>query len=315
MRASLRSVMPAAFVFIFWGIVASAQLNAEVVSLRIMSWNVESDGADPRVVARRIAAAEGVHIWALSEVGSDSDAEQFEDAAEVGEEGDFKRIVGTTGGRDRLAIIYDSSKLTLHGTEELHRINIAGRVRAPLVAHFEGKKSGQQFLFMVVHLYRGSTSGRHQQATMLNQWARSQTLPVIACGDWNFDWHVQTGDDPSSRDRGFDHLTSDGVFTWVRPNTLVKTQDSDFNSVLDFVFVAGEAAGWQATSTIVVERGDFPNDRRTSDHRPVECVFTLDTNGRGPSLTPEMSNQEILNRISELEEELKQLRRMIESRN
>lgn len=40
---------------------------------------------------------------------------------------------------------------------------------------------------MVNHLYRGSASGRHTQSKKLNQWARSQDVPVIAVGDYNFD--------------------------------------------------------------------------------------------------------------------------------
>lgn len=47
---------------------------------------------------------------------------------------------------------------------------------------------------MVNHLYRSNNERRHAQAQGLNEWARSQTLPVIATGDYNFDWHFQTGD-------------------------------------------------------------------------------------------------------------------------
>ena len=60
----------------------------------------------------------------------------------------------------------------------------------------------------------------------------------MAVGDYNFDRDVRTGD--TVHDRGYDLLTVDGVFTWVRPPQLIRTQCS-FDSVLDFVLVAGDA--------------------------------------------------------------------------
>jgi len=73
-------------------------------------------------------------------------------------------------------------------------INVGGNVRAPLVAQLRLKPAGPEFLFMVNHLYRSNTEWRHEQARLLNAWARSQTLPVIAVGDYNFDWDVSNGD-------------------------------------------------------------------------------------------------------------------------
>ncbi len=130
---------------------------------------------------------------------------------------------------------------------------------------------------MVNHVYRSRNHFRHQQAKLLNQWARHQTLPVIAVGDYNFDWQVGNGNAGVDRihDRGFDLMTADGVFSWVRPGSLVRTQDSSFNSVLDFVFVAGNTWTWESESEIIVRPGDFPDDNLKSDHRPVRADFTI----------------------------------------
>lgn len=288
--------------------------SSEEIQLHVRSWNVESGGADPEVIAEQIAEAEGIHLWGLSEVANVQDAKAFQEAAGSGESGTFKRIVGTTGRSDRLAILYDSDTLQFLDREELGHINIGRRVRAPLVARFKGKRTGQVFKFMVNHLYRGDASARHRQATLLNKWAREQSVPVIACGDWNFDWHFQTGDDPDSRDKGYDNLTKDDVFIWVRPEVLIPTQISDHNSVLDFVFVSGEASGWTAVSTIIVTPGDFDTDNIPvhSDHRPVDCVFSLDAAPSSPTETVDVSNAAILARIRELEEELQRLRQIVE---
>lgn len=78
-----------------------------------------------------------------------------------------------------------------------------------------------------------------------------------------------------------------GLWEWIKPTTLVTTQCSGdpcaFNSVLDFVFTAGAARDWQATSEIIVRDGDFPDDETTSDHRPVKAVFAA-TVGDQPSV-------------------------------
>jgi hypothetical protein len=42
------------------------------------------------------------------------------------------------------------------------------------------------------------------------------------------------------------------------------------DSMLDFSFVAGAAKNWKAECRAIVRDGDFPDDDKTSDHRPVE---------------------------------------------
>ena len=282
----------------------------EEVSLRVISWNVESGDSDPEVIAERIAKLEGVDIWGLCEVPDAEAVELYEEAAEEGEEADFDTVFGTTGRGDRLAIIYNKSRLRKVNNYELHSINPGGRVRSPLVTHFKGKTTGQEFLFMVNHLYRGSAEGRHSQAKKLNEWARRQELPVIAVGDWNFDWDAKTGDNPAHRDKGYDYLTKDQVFAWLRPKALIKTQDSRYNSVLDFVFVAGSAYGWTAKSKIIVTPGDFPDDEDKSDHRPVEAIFTVDT--EKVLETPAITKEGIMERIERLEQELEEIKELAE---
>jgi hypothetical protein len=74
--------------------------------------------------------------------------------------------------------------------------------RAALVAHFRGKRTGQEFKFMVNHLARGNDALRLERAVFLNQWARAQQMPVMAVSDY----HVQFGDQ-GERDPGFDAMT------------------------------------------------------------------------------------------------------------
>jgi hypothetical protein len=252
---------------------ASSSTHAE--QLTVMSWNVESGGADAVTISGQIAAFDGIDLWGFSEVNGDGDALLYENGAEVGESADFARVTGSTGGADRLVVLYDDDRFDLLGSDELEEINVGGNVRASLVVTLAETASDLQFIFMVNHLYRSDESGRHTQASLLNQWAANQTLPIVATGDYNFDWDIAT----EAHDLGYDLMTTNGVWEWIKPATLVTTQCSGwpcgFDSVLDFVFAAGEARDWQATSEIMVRDGDFPDDGTTSDHRPVRAVFDL----------------------------------------
>jgi hypothetical protein len=272
--------------------------------LEVIGYNVESGGADPNEVAIRIAAIDGCDIWGLCEVQNQDWVDIFEVAVEDGENADFKTILGTTGRADKLLIIYDSNKFDLINSEELNDINIGGYVRAPLVARFKIKDTDIEFYFMVNHLYRTNDERRHEQATLLNEWAVNQQIPVIAVGDYNYDWSVTDGD--SDHDEGYDNMIVNGVFVWVRPAILYKTQDSSYNGVLDFVFVSGDAKNWAVSSTILKVPNDFPDTDETSDHRPVRARFDLSQGGTA-------TKQDILNKIEELERNVEELKSVVEN--
>lgn len=254
---------------------APAQSPAATNPLTVMSWNVESGGSDAVTIAGQIAAFDGVDLWGLSEVNGDDDALLYETGAEVGEDTVFARVTGTTGGGDRLVALYDDDRFDLLSSGQLDEINIGGNVRASLVLTLEETATDLQFIFMVNHLYRTNDDARRTQATILNQWAANQTLPVVATGDYNFDWNVTT----EAHDLGYDLMVVGNAWKWIKPATLVTTQCSGdpcaFNSVLDFIFVAGPAKTWAATSEIIVRPGDFPDDASTSDHRPVKAILQV----------------------------------------
>lgn len=279
-------------------------------TLTVVSWNVESGDSNPATVAQRIRNMNGCDLWGFSEVDANTMPSAFETAAEDGENADFQRILGTTGAGDRLMIVYDADRFEKLGQEELHNINVSGTVRAPLLGRFRDRQSGKEFLFMVNHLYRGSETGRHDQARLLNQWAIAQTLPVINVGDFNFDWTIDDGD--TDHDEGYDLLTQNGVFKWVRPATLIGTQCSEGvnnpRSVLDFVFVSGGAKLWPSTSEILTVPNDCPDSgNQTTDHRMVKAVFTLSET----TTTNANLKQQILDKVRALEEELGRLKTLV----
>lgn len=252
--------------------VGLATAVANLGTLTLVGWNVESGGALQSVVAGRIAAFDGVDIWGLSEVLA-VDAEAYEFAAAEGEGADFAFLLGTTGAADRLLLIWDANRFEQTGGGELHDIALGGR--APLYVQLRNQTTLDEVIVLVNHLHRSNATARRQQAQRLNAWAVQQELPLIALGDFNFDWDIENGE--QQHDPGYDELTANGVWQWVRPATLVTTQCSGwpcrYRSVLDFVFAAGEAQAWPAAAEIVVAEGDFPDSNISPDHRPVRVIF------------------------------------------
>jgi hypothetical protein len=257
---------------------AAAPGDAPDSAITVAGWNVGLDDADLATIAGRIAEIDGVDLWGVAEVNRTNAAGDLERAAEGDEPGDFGAVVGRSGDGMRLAALYDDTRFDLLEWYELDEINTTGNARAPLVLHLRDSLTGEQFLFMVNHLYRSRNEERYKQAELLNAWAQNQQLPVIAVGDYNFDWEIVGGD--RMHDRGYDLMTAGDVWEWVRPAQLVTTQCSGwpcrYESVLDFVFAGGPARDWQADSEILVFPGDFPDDTTTSDHRPVLARFWPD---------------------------------------
>ena len=250
--------------------------RAALAPFTVGGWNVGLDDADVTVIGDLLADYQGVDIWGLAEVNErDQSPSLLEQAAEIGETGDFAAVLGASGDAMRLLALYNADRFDLLGQEELNAINTTGNARAPLILQLKEKSSGQEFLFMVNHLYRSRDEERLKQAQLLAQWAAAQTLPVIAVGDYNFDWAVQSGE--SNHDAAYDAMTQGDAWEWIRPEHLVTSQCSGwpctYNTVLDFVFTAGPARDWPARSVIAVVPGDFPDDTQRSDHRAVLAQF------------------------------------------
>jgi len=277
--------------------------------ITLISWNVESGGADPNVVAGQIAAMDGVDLWGMCEVDGATWAQNFEVGAETGEPGDFTAILGTTGDSDSLLILYDNQQFTEVNHFEISWANRPWYTpsmspRSPLVVRLRHNATNQEFFFMVNHLYRGTgvDARRLDQARYLSEWASQQTIPVIAVGDYNFDWDLDFNDSADNYNKGLGAMTAHS-FDWLKPAQLVRTHDSTYNSVLDFVFLANYAGVISGASEVVVRPNDFPDDNTTPDHRPVKAILNI-----GPPAGQPQLRQQILQRITQLEQELAQLR-------
>lgn len=257
--------------------------NASYGQLQFVSWNVESGGADPAAIAQQLGELPKCHIYALQEVAS-KDIGRYGDAIRKAHGESYRFFASWTGPGDRLMLAYDSSRLVLQESQELyqHGDNVLNdwRHRSPLVGFFQDKESGQTFRFVTVHLARGNKGLRRSQSLGLSEWASNSRVPILAAGDFNFDYSFDT----RQGNRAYELFTDSGSWRWAHPKELIDTNWSDRdgdgvdnypNSCLDFVFYAGIPSEWRVQSKVLLRAGDFPDDKKTSDHRPVMGYVAL----------------------------------------
>ncbi len=107
--------------------------------------------------------------------------------------------------------------------------------------------------------------------------------------------------------RGYDRLTENDVWAWVRPQQLIKTQCSNHNSVLDFVFATEEVKSWPVSTEIFPPDPTYcPDTSSTSDHRLVLATFEIPSDG-----DPDVKTQ-LLESITRIEDELNDLKTTVE---
>lgn len=249
----------------------------------VVSWNVDSGGADPHMVALRISEMKGVDVWGLCEVLDEFWAKLFEQAASDNEPGRFGRFLSPTGGSDRSCILYDRTKFECLGRFEF---NWSGQpwyrhelgLRPGLVAHLRHRSSGQDLYFMVNRLYGLSAD---KQAAALTEWASHQDAPVLAMGTYDFAYRPEAELASPAGRRGYPVLTANGVFQWLMPDNPVQTVwRGNLDTIDDFILLADREHRLTGRSQIIVEPGDFPDTELTPDHRPVSATFTIRPVGR-----------------------------------
>ncbi|KAA1258475.1 Endonuclease/Exonuclease/phosphatase family protein [Rubripirellula obstinata] len=247
-------------------------------AIRILAWNIESEGANIDVIADELLAMDRYDLYGFTEVRP-QEWGAIKDALGDG----FVFWYSKTGYNDRTAYAISKERFEVIKKYELGKFGDIvinpGNYRSPHVYELRDRQTDIKFATVLNHLARGKAEIRQKQAEGLRQWAASMTLPVIAIGDYNFDYVFET----EKGNPAFDIFMSDDTFVWVKPEPLIDSNWFDGNgdgeddypgSILDFAFVAGEAKRWNPISKVIVREGDFPDDDQTSDHRPIELVIT-----------------------------------------
>ena len=246
-------------------------------SVRMIAWNVESGGNDPDVISNQLSEFQGCDVICLSEV-NEPNFERYASALQD----KYHECHGQTGRSDRLQIFVKRDRYDVLEQQELsqHREHVLnkGNHRSPLYVRIKDRTSGAEMLVMTNHLARGNAQFRQEQAVGLREWARDQNVPVIALGDFNMDYDYRE----MKGNAAFDEMLRDNVWSWVAPGEFIDTnwsdRDGDGNdnypdSMLDLAFAAGAAKEWGIQCSVIVRPDDFPDDKTTSDHRPIELTF------------------------------------------
>lgn len=239
----------------------NACLGGEV---RVVSWNVESGGADAAVVAGEFASLGAFDVLCLCEVAK-GDAPTY--IAAAGRSFAAGSRLSATGCGDRLLVIWNRDRFEDLASEDVDDL-AEGCNRDPMAVKLREKPDGAPFWLMVNHLNRGVASTRNNQSNGVRLWISEQSIPTFAVGDYNFDFDVTDQDGNAAYHIMFD----EGGAVWVRPAMLVRTEDSH-DSVLDFAIANPLGMGWNPRSRIIVRGDDFTDEARKSDHRPIDLVF------------------------------------------
>ncbi len=246
--------------------------------LSVISWNLESGGSSIKKITQLLndgknSEYKNIGIWGFSEVKDINWAFAIKDQLIEDTGNDHWFEIGNTGGADKLMIVFDKTKFEMLDKYELTEINIGGRVRAPLVIKLKDVNNGIEFIFMVNHLYRSNNEARNKQSELLVEWVKEQDIPVIAVGDYNFDYSLKPNKPKGNT--SFFTFTQNNHWVWVEPSIKVMTQcNTYYNSILDFIFLNDDAASWNASSEIIVVDNDCPSDHTTPDHRPIKAEIT-----------------------------------------
>jgi hypothetical protein len=260
------------------GVTSSVTANREPSQFTAVSWNVDSGGADPHVVAVRMSEMKGVDLWGLCEVQDDHWARLFEQAASGTEPGQFARILSPTGGSDRSCILYDRTKFECLGSFEFswagqswYRRDLG--LRPGLVAHLRHRETKQDLYFMVNRFHGVSAD---KQAAMLSEWAGKQEIPVVAVGTYDFQYRPEATSASSTDRRGYPTLTANGVFQWLMPDNPVPTVwRTGLDAIDDFILLADSRHMLAGRSQVIVESDDFPDNEMTPNHRPISATLTI----------------------------------------
>lgn len=282
--------------FLILGCLLASPAFVSAEEIRGIFWNLESGDSDPQFLASQMVDKGDIDFWGFSEVENKRMLDTLERALEKASPGvDYITRISEEGNEDRLALIYNSKRLTAVPYSgrarvdqigdhffEVDEININGRIRPALGVELKDA-TGEHFVLLVQHWKCCGGEGislREKQARELNSFAlRTSKLPIVSGGDYNILFN-------RGGMRRAAYVELQDHWAYLSPQTVSGASQHEFGthsrgSILDGVFVANRPEAWSLRTTIierkgieeVKRRGGFYDDGRDTDHRPILVVI------------------------------------------
>jgi hypothetical protein len=271
--------------------------------LTVIGWNVESNGSDRAVIAEGLANFDDPHVICLQDVRP-NDAGHYMAAIHAAYGDSYRNVMSDNG---RLTTIFHEGRLEFVESRELQRgkekRSSHGLTCPPLAVLLKDKAENVKLFVVNVDFSQRDLKTVRRHAVALEAWGQACGVPAIAVGSFNFgfDYARDLGNDAFDaflkigEERGdLDNFWDDEFSSWsmIAPIRFWDTKWSDEdgngvddfpNTVDDFVFlhIPGprtrrglilRPSGWiPATSgRVIVRKRDFPDDERSSCHRPIQ---------------------------------------------
>lgn len=238
----------------------------------ILYWNIEFSDIDPVSVSNQLIGLGRYDLVALS---GTTKSMVYEQAMARNWPNRFGFIHGMTKKNDSSVVFYDKKRFNLVESSEVAAVaSVNESQHAPFCVRLNEYLGAQDLAVVMNTIASGDMDFQENQAAALREWARGQSMPLIALGQCDFDYERQA-------QRGnacFHAFIRDGVWEWVKPVELSvakghgkkKGIEGYFDIGQEFSFVGGAARDWSAEFRPAVRWRDFSGDKKTGEHRPVE---------------------------------------------
>lgn len=235
--------------------------------IHVLAWNVDGSDSDPgTILAELREQMPPFNVLALRGVPA---GEGLSFAFEFWDR--YNGVVGTRGGPLRLVVSW-SKRFDLVRVSELPPTEMeidpeavdSGEGMA-LIVHLRDRQTGRSFL--VVNSQLPDEPG--EVTEQLRDWAQTQTLPVLAVGEFGSNAAVSPDPVPPA-------LRS-APFEWIQPAELVDTRWTDVDgdglddgppTLGEATLVVGSPPEWSVTTRVIQRSGDLPDDDQSSNCRP-----------------------------------------------
>jgi len=275
--------------------------------LQLGFFNVDSDDASRRPIARHVARYPDVALWAVTQVWDQRWEQELVKRFAEARGSEAASVLGASGGNNRSLLMWDAREMSLVASAELTGLDPRPGTAAPLLGHFR-LAGGEELLVVAVHLDRANAKDREAAAVALERWAAGQTLPLVVGGTFNFD--LAPAESASAPVLAL--LAGGGSLQTVALEPPMATACPPYDAVQDFVFVGGAATGWGPRAWVLSPENSYcPDTELTSSHRPLALALLPPGAPALPATPAQPDAEQVLRKIEAMEAEIQALKEQL----